>query len=223
MYLLLPQVRLGPDISQNNHRWGDNWNGEDLSLYSVDDSTLPLVQSPSATSVDTSSPSFSEARSSEDSVRKELLQKTMSVDQMRASSQSSSDVAMFRAAEAYVRPSPIYTNGEILSHGFDLKQYTFTLSLIASKSTDQGTPTIVYLQQYHIPSQDTVVEASGGQWRITFETVQGIPVQQLSWWHSEGEQKLKVQGVKRIKGRIVESLDGEEGYLEQCRRACAMM
>ncbi|KAF2148855.1 glycoside hydrolase family 5 protein [Myriangium duriaei CBS 260.36] len=213
--------------AQNNHKWGDNWNGEDLSLYSVDDKTLPLNQSPSTTSIDPSSPSYSESRSSEDgSISKKNLQKTLSVDEMSVSNSSSAaanEVPTFRAAEAYVRPSPIYTHGQLVSHVFDLRQCAFTMVLNTASATDQAAPTEIYLPQFHFPQQESEIEVSGGKWEISSDVVHGTPVQRLRWWHAEGEQKLTVKGIKRRQGRVIGPDEAEDSYLEQCRRNCSVM
>src|ERR1700733_6707726 len=44
----------------------------------------------------------------------------------------------FRAAEAYVRPSPITAVGTILSYGFDLRNCIFTLRLRADEPGPDG-------------------------------------------------------------------------------------
>ncbi|GAM89341.1 hypothetical protein ANO11243_073780 [Dothideomycetidae sp. 11243] len=213
--------------AQNNHEWGDNWNGEDLSVYSVDDKTLPLTQSMSPTSYDRSLPSYSESRSSGDgSISKKTLQKAFSVDEMSVGSPSlhdANDAPTFRAAEAYVRPSPLYTHGELLSHDFNLRQCTFTMTVTASQATDADAPTEVYLPVFHFPLDGAEVQVTGGEWKIITETVQETAVQVLRWWHAGGEQKLTVKGIQRRQGKIIGADEAEDNYLEQCRRNCVMM
>ena len=50
-------------------------------------------------------------------------------------------------------------------------------------------------------------------------------LQKLRWWHGEGEQSLKVVGVKRRQGMRMGSEEEEAGYLEQCNQSykCAVM
>lgn len=129
----------------------------------------------------------------------------------------------FRAAEAYIRPSPIVTNGNLSHYGFDLRNCTFTLSLEAKASTPEDAPTEIYLPEFHFPSAHTVVTVSGGKWTIDFEEVGSVSVQRLRWWHGEGEQEIKIQGLKRKPGEILSTAE-DEGYLEQCQRnTCTVM
>jgi hypothetical protein len=126
----------------------------------------------------------------------------------------------FRAAEAYVRPSPIAIVGEIQSHGFDLRNCVFHLRLRADKAGSEDTPTEVFLPEFHFPKDKCDVEVSSGKWTIsTDETDDGV-IQVLRWWHVEGEHTLKVTGV----GRSQNIKDDEEGYLDQCQQTkCSVM
>jgi len=218
-------------VAGNNHYWGDNWNGEDLSIYSVDDRPLPLSpdsRNNSTASFDRNSPAFSESRASADPspTSPKNLKQTLSVDQMSARKGQSleSDSPGFRAAEAYVRPTPIATNGDVLSHGFDLRNCTFTMTLRAKKATGEGTPTEIYLPEFHFPSDNTAIEVTGGKWSISVDDADRGTTQRLRWWHAEGEQKLTARGVMRRQGMAM-GKEEEEGYLEQCRQktSCIVM
>ena len=223
----------------NTHYWGDNWNTEDLSIYCKEDRPLPpasyaAVEGSAAAckvSLDPNSPNYSESQSeSSSAVGPDNLKKTLSVNEMvqpRTPSQAAGDGAPgFRAAEAYVRPSPVYTHGSVSSYGFDLKNCTFHLALISPSSKPQDHPTEVFLPDFHFPQQHTSVESSGGKWMIeVVEEVEGAPQQVFKWWHGEGEQKVTIQGVKR-KGGAVAGKDEEEGYLEAywaMGRNCSVM
>lgn len=47
-------------------------------------------------------------------------------------------------------------------------------------------------------------------------------IQKLRWWHAEGEQSIKVQGVVRQNMRVGKEED--DGYLDQCQQSkCAVM
>lgn len=129
----------------------------------------------------------------------------------------------FRAAEAYVRPSPIATNGNLLKYGFDLKNCTFTMSLEASQPVAQEYPTEVYLPEFHFAQKATTVEVSGGKWTVDVDEIEGGTIQVLRWWHGIGEQSITVKGIIRRQGMENGSED-EVGYLEQYRRSlCSVM
>jgi hypothetical protein len=213
-------------VLQNNHYWGDNWNGEDLSIYSVDDKVVPagaFSPSESRVSLDTNSPSFSKAQSSEAlDVSPDNLQKTLAAETMSSKS-SGGDVAGLRAAEAFIRPAPVAVHGDISSYGFDLRYCTFKLALSAPSSTSEGAPTVVFLPAFHFPSNQTTVEATGGKWTISTEESNGASQQVLRWWHAEGDQSITVKGVVRKQGAAL-GTEEDEGYLQQCQKAaCTMM
>ncbi|KAK3616225.1 hypothetical protein LTR56_023400 [Elasticomyces elasticus] len=221
--------------ASNSHFWGDNWNGEDLSIYSAEDKPLPEAatryEDGGKSSMDPSSTASSSRVSMP--VTSSSLQKTMSVDELAPQSTRSTnaDEALgYRAAEAFVRPHPEVVHGTIASHGFDLKNCTFTLILTSPSATPQEYPTIVFLPSFHFPQNNpqTSVEVSGGKWEIrTEEIVEGAGQQVLRWWHGEGEQKITVKGVKRKAGTVVESGEEQgEGVMEaywQMGRNCAVM
>jgi Glycoside hydrolase family 5 C-terminal domain len=128
----------------------------------------------------------------------------------------------FRAAEAYIRPSAIYTTGDVLKHDFDLKNCTFTLSLNTENPSTRDAPTEIYLPEFHFPTSDTVVAVSGGKWAIEFQEEASGSVQVLKWWHGEGDQDIKIQGVKRKAGEAAVGHE-DDSYLEHCQRNCAVM
>lgn len=129
----------------------------------------------------------------------------------------------YRAAEAYVRPSPIATVGYVLSYGFDLRNCVFNLRLRAHKAGSEGTPTEIFLPEFHFPKDLCEVEVSSGKWAIsTDETDRGL-IQKLRWWHVEGDHTLKVKGVQR-RQNVAPGREEEEGYLEQCQQSrCSVM
>jgi hypothetical protein len=132
----------------------------------------------------------------------------------------------YRAAEAYIRPSPYYTWGKLLQSGFDLRNCVFTFTLVADSPTPEDKPTEIFLPEWHFPKDKCTVEVSGGKWTIAkFDEDAGL-IQKLKWWHMEGEQWIKVTGVpSRLQQHVAEST-GEPGYLEQYRDSvsrCTMM
>jgi hypothetical protein len=130
----------------------------------------------------------------------------------------------YRAAEAYLRPSPTYVSGKLDSHVFDLKNCVFTLSLTAKGATTATAPTEIYLPDFHFPESNIVVTVSGGKWDIDVQDIQGAKLQRLRWWHAEGEQDIKIEGLKRKPGEFGNPGGQDVGYLEQCQKGeCVMM
>lgn len=150
------------------------------------------------------------------------LRKTLSVDRMSSQSSGPDDVRGLRAAEAFVRPTPVATHGDVTGFGFDLRGCTFKLSLVAPSSTREDGPTIIYLPEFHFPSGQTSVEASGGKWTISTDETNGAVRQMLRWWHAEGDQTMTVKGVVRKQDGAL-GTEEDEGYLQQCQRAACMV
>ncbi|KAL8915277.1 MAG: hypothetical protein Q9172_006917 [Xanthocarpia lactea] len=228
--------------AENNHEWGDLWNGEDLSIVSIDDKLLP--SSPSAhgrdqksasssttSSDDRSSPAFSESRSSSHNslVFPRNIKQTLSTTSISPLQRSSTPAEIssnpgYRAAEAYVRPSPIATVGNVVSYGFDLRNCTFTLVLECKDAATEEVSTEVFLPAYHFPRDDIVVEVSSGKWNISVDDADGSMVQVMKWQHDEGKQSLTVKGVKRRQGASVGREEEAPGYLQQCwQGGCVIM
>ncbi|EXJ89973.1 hypothetical protein A1O3_03040 [Capronia epimyces CBS 606.96] len=216
--------------SQNNHQWGDLWNGEDLSIVSVDDPLLPNSSSLTTSSGhgygSYSGTSLSDSTTINPSNLKgalrspEIRQKPSSAQPEVASNQG------LRAAEAFVRPSPIATVGDVVSFGFDLARVTFTFSLVSESATKEEVPTEIFLPEFHFPPGKTQVEVSGGRWRIDVVDIDGEPMQLMKWWHGAGEQNMTIKGVKRKPGALDEEEDADTGYLESVRSTvqdCSVM
>ena len=234
------------DEWQNNHEWGDRWNGEDLSIYSVDDPPLPgslaAAANASTASFDPADPSFSHSRSSESQdalVQPGNLKSALSTPSIsRAPSEASAKAAGsapagaaeasgLRAAEATVRPAPVAAAGRIRSHGFDLQNAAWTLELEDARPPSEGAPTEAFLPAFHFPRDRVSVEATSGRWSIEVEEVGpgghghgagGGAVQVLRWWHGAGEQKITVRGVQRKLGLALGTQEEESGYLDQCQK-----
>jgi len=122
-----------------------------------------------------------------------------------------------RAAEAFVRPSPIATHGNVIKYGFDLRNCTFSFTLAAESATREDLPTEIYLPDYHFPAGQTTVEVTGGRWSIDVTDVDSQPMQTMRWWHGEGEQTITIKGVKRKAGATSGDADEEAGYYETMR------
>ena len=128
---------------------------------------------------------------------------TPSISSVPPTSASKEDLANtpgYRAAEAYVRPSPIATAGKVKSYGFDLRNCLFTFALSAPESTKESAPTEIFLPEFHFPSDNLTVEVSGGKWTVGVDDADGGMIQRLRWWHGSGEQTMRVKGVMRRQG-----------------------
>jgi Glycoside hydrolase family 5 C-terminal domain len=177
-----------------------------------------------------SSPSFSQSQSVTDYNKmtpenvKDGVETPYITSRLSQSSPGPAAKQGFRAAEAYTRPSPIVTHGDLVSYGFDLRNCTFTLSLVAKAPTREDAPTEIFLPEFHFPGTQTTVTVSGGKWSIDVDEVKFSSVQRLRWWHGEGEQDIKIQGLKRKVGEILDAPELDGTYLEQCQKiSCNIM
>ncbi|KAI9801654.1 MAG: hypothetical protein M1833_002336 [Piccolia ochrophora] len=203
----------------NDHRWGDQWNGEDLSIFSVDDRPLPMAPSEladfnaSRTSLNPSPSGNGQIESPP--VSPANLKESMSTPSISSAapptSAAVSEKGGFRAAEAYVRPSPIVTAGQLKSYGFDLRSCVFTLSLSAPAPATSDAPTVIFLPQFHFPEGKTNVEVSGGKWSIQVEDEAG-ELRTLKWWNDKGPQDIRIRGAVRRAGLAMGKEEEEEGH-----------
>lgn len=208
----------------NDHERGDQWNGEDLSINSVDDSIPPVSALPREIALNKASMRLNASTkdvSDEAVVTPANLQRTLTTPSI-SSTPSLKDPELtnapgYRAAEAFIRPTPTVVAGDVLQSGFDLRRCTYDLKVVAPKSTDEAAPTIVYLPEFHFPRDECEVAVSGGKWEISTDNEEGTTLQRLRWWHAEGEQSLTVKGVIR-KHNVVEGSAEDAGYLEQCQQ-----
>lgn len=128
-----------------------------------------------------------------------------------------------RAGAAFVRPSPVFTHGNLISHGFDLRKCVFTMEVEAEQSTQEAYPTEVFLPAYHFNRDTLEVQVSGGKWKVDSKIVDGGTIQSLKWWHAAGKHKISVKGEVRSL-TISKAPTDEVGYFEQYRRSfCAVM
>ncbi|KAK3985915.1 glycoside hydrolase superfamily [Cladorrhinum sp. PSN332] len=201
---------------KNDHERGDQWNGEDLSIYSADDKLLPTSPVPKtpdlAQSTSNSSSTNRKELDDDDSVTPANLKRTItnpSISSEAVSRQPELSAAPgYRAAEAYVRPAPIYTAGTITNYVFHLRQCQFSMTIKAPKTAETDHPTVVYLPEFHFPKDSCIVEVSSGKWEISSDEEETVMLQRLKWWHGEGEQHLKITG-------MVRKYSDEGGYYDQ--------
>ncbi|RAL64727.1 hypothetical protein DID88_001758 [Monilinia fructigena] len=173
-------------MCENKHSLGDQWNGEDLSIFSLDDLPLPLEANPSTPSESSSSlvdhttgPNTKKQNSDESTVNPGNLKATLKTPSISSKQTDSppelTDSPGYRAAEAYVRPSPIATAGKI-------------------SKLRVSTSEIAFLHFAFMPDKCNV-EVSAGKWTISTDDEDGGMIQRLRWWHAEGEHSIKVTGV----------------------------
>jgi hypothetical protein len=213
--------------SRNDHDRGDQWNGEDLSIYSTDDRPLPMSPIPRSEELQASMASLlkapgSQGMADERAVTPANLQRTLtnpSIMSERGSVKTPelTNTPGYRAAEAFVRPSPVAVAGKIVQYGFDLRACNFQLKLEATSPAGEEAPTVIFLPEFHFPKDVCVVEVSSGKWEISADDEEGAFVQRLKWWHVAGTQTISVTGLVR-KHSVLEGTAEEMGYLEQCQR-----
>ncbi|AEO60005.1 glycoside hydrolase family 5 protein [Thermothelomyces thermophilus ATCC 42464] len=212
-------------MASNDHEKGDQWNGEDLSIVSVDDKLLPLSAHPRIPSLEDSTsnlrtPAARKELDDDESVTPANLRRSITNPSisLEATSRQPELTASpgYRAAEAYVRPAPVATAGVITDYGFDLRKCLFTLTIQAPRVADPEAPTVVFLPEYHFPKDECSVEVSSGKWEISSDEEETVLIQRLRWWHGDGQQTLRVSGVIK-KHNIGESAE-DTGYYEQCNQ-----
>ena len=143
---------------------------------------------------------------------------------LRSDAPSEGDTPGFRAAEAYVRPSPMALCGDHISSGFDLRNAVFRCEFESPNGTTENTATEIFLPEFHFPRERTEVEVSDGKWTIAVDDTHGAGLQRLFWWHGEGKQSITVRGVKRQQGVSPRKEEEESGYWQQCRQnGCHVM
>lgn len=173
-----------------------------MSIFSVDDNAVSAAEfnpdGKTQAMIETASIAPSSASSE------------MTADPAR---QPSITVAGNRAAEAFIRPAPIYTAGTLLKYGFDLARVTFELRLEAGQPTQESAPTEIFVPPLHFPKDQMSVTATGGKWEYNEQT------RILKWWHNEGEQSIKIVGVKTLSVEV----EDDNLALQLCDKVCSVM
>jgi len=196
----------------NTHEYGDQWNGEDLSIYSVDDQVLPL----SAASKNTSTASLSGVASESETSSIASLDAKSKVGLLNSA--SGNEAGHFRAAEAYIRPTPVYTHGDVVSFGFDLKTVEFKMSVSARSSATTESYTEIFLPTYHFEKGQFDVHIDDGRWDLDVDDCQGTITQRLRWWYPAGQHTISIKAAARRAGRI-----SRESPMDQCMDKCSLM
>ncbi|KAK9464485.1 glycoside hydrolase superfamily [Lipomyces arxii] len=155
----------------NSHKWGDNWNGEDLSFYSKSD-----VKHRADLAYSTSSSQLS------------LISGKSSVGQQQFA--QSTDTIGARAVEAFARPTPVKTAGVPQSYSFDITKAVFGMEIYAIDGHATNVPTEIYMPDFHFPDGDVEVQISSGRWDHDRAN------QVLRWWHDAGKQTIRIVGIR---------------------------
>lgn len=224
--LLFSRFCLIADVYQNDHQRGDQWNGEDLSIFSTDDQTLPVSPLPHSSELNQSTSSLAKSTrkevEDETSVTPGNLKRVLTNPSIASTPTSQNpeltNAPGYRAAEAYVRPAPITTNGPIIDYTFDLKNCEFTMEIEGTKAESDEFPTTVFLPEYHFPKDQCTVAVSSGKWEISTDDEERTWIQKLRWWHGDGKQSLKITGIIRPHNTLAGTAE-EAGYLQQCQES----
>jgi hypothetical protein len=154
----------------NTHEWGDDWNGEDLSLWSRNDVKSADPDDTLATPRSRKSSSASSSQSA--------TKPMASLTSLSSSSRSSTNLPELvpgdgeynapsllnglRAASAFCRPFPVATVGTPASIEFDMKssQFEYVVDVTAAE-LQHGLPTEIYLPFLHYGAHDVAAAASG--------------------------------------------------------------
>ncbi|TQS37331.1 hypothetical protein Golomagni_02199 [Golovinomyces magnicellulatus] len=221
-------------MCENKHHLGDQWNGEDLSIFSLDD--LPLPLSP-ATTLPKNERLISTAKKTDhDSRNLSVDESILNSENLKGTSKhlpitskpmnispELNDTPGYRAAEAYIRPSPIATCGKILHHGFDLRNCIFTLRILDNRTVSEDIPTEIFLPEFHFPKDECEIEVTSGKYTIVTDDSNRGRIQCLRWWTPEGEHLIKVTGAQRSVSKNPYDND-EVGYLDHCQQPkCRIM
>jgi len=212
---------------QNDHPRGDQWNGEDLSIWSPSDthhlhlkhstSSTPettLVEQPNSSqsagrqfrssSSDGSADSADALMKTKNYIETNVEQPTMAFSfPFNASLNSGS-----RAFEAFVRPAPIVLAGRPSAYGFDMRTCTFSMSMVPFQyDCPEDAPTEVFVPEYFFQDCEPEIVASSGRW------VMYRPAQILRWWHSGAEeQTLKISSAYKREGVVGTNERDIEGW-----------
>ncbi|KAL0242313.1 hypothetical protein I308_105942 [Cryptococcus tetragattii IND107] len=161
-------------VPDNVHEWGDNWNGEDLSLWSVDDKEQESYHDSSRSNTPNLSSSFNNLTNSSATLMVPMsgASKLCPSPSMVESGDFSPAVVLdgSRAAAAFCRPYPVATVGIPERIDFDIPstKFKFTVRVRADDIANQTIYTEIYLPFVHYaasldPSHSTGQNSISGQ------------------------------------------------------------
>ncbi|ODQ66739.1 glycoside hydrolase [Nadsonia fulvescens var. elongata DSM 6958] len=187
--------------ARNTHAYGDGWNGEDLSVWSLD--SMHEAKELSGNSNDDAH--LKDTCDNYSNISDSYNSESGRLDRVDTDSSfcglcpppPPAYIAGTRAPEAFIRPAPLAVCGEVLSYSFNLKRTCFRLSIkgknfkvpiAGSHLLNPTLPTVIYLPLLHFPKGMTAVYSSSGHWELDHEG------QRLLWWHSPGYQSIQITG-----------------------------
>ncbi|GAO47563.1 hypothetical protein G7K_1767-t2 [Saitoella complicata NRRL Y-17804] len=195
----------------NVHEWGDNWNREDLSLWSRDDmvdretpATSISRKRRTESGLESPASTDSEGDSSDIALKKPLRSR------FADDNEGYNDGA--RALRAFVRPAPIATAGTSCTWSFDLRARTFEFAFTADPTITA--PTEIFFPELQF-SEHARVEISSGRYEVDRER------QVLNWWsEGGGEQRIRVVEAVGQAGNLRVKKRGGGGW---CCPPCVVM
>lgn len=190
----------------NTHAWGDGWNGEDLSVWSLDDASnteqiqaeAMSRQGSSATLSDQQKP-LSKKTSAQESVIIRSLSKDDEPQRVRRSILVPPSVLPLvngtRAAPAFYRPYPIATAGKPISIDFDIPSATFRLVLELDGDDGfpyNGEPTEIFVPLVHYAQDDGLAGLMAGASTISssYESSEEVVVADTQSYQDQQHQQV---------------------------------
>lgn len=157
----------------NSHQWGDDWNGEDLSIWSNDDvksndqlDPSSLLSQSSKSRLRSTSHLSRTGSASSSTINLPGLASCSSDSAAKVSYNAPSLLNGSRAAAAFCRPFPVASIGKPASIEFDIKtsEFTFAVDVTAAELQEHDAdvvPTEIYLPFLHYGADEVAAAASG--------------------------------------------------------------
>ena len=163
--------------SKNSHKWGDEWNNEDFSIWSMEDSSK------------TKEPKREEdGRLDSEASDFIPFAKKLELDSPPCADRNSLDFDGIRVLDAVLRPFPVKIHGQFINAEFDLPSKTYYLEITAKVDAELSPDahSFIFLPRHHFPLEQARVRSSSGRFTYYRE------YQLLKWYHSSGKQWLKL-------------------------------